>query len=47
MDQKSGNGNTARNLARMPLINSYRMLENDRVTAFTVSELLRENQQEF
>ena len=33
------------NLARMSLIKRYRMLQNVRVTAFTVSELLRENQQ--
>ena len=33
------------NLARMPLIKCYWMLQNDRVTAFTVSELLREIQQ--
>ena len=32
------------NLARMSLINCYSMLQNDRVIAFTVSELLRENQ---
>ena len=28
----------------MSLINCYSMLQNDRVIAFTVSELLRENQ---
>ena len=33
------------NLERMSLIKCYWMLQNDRVTAFTVSELLRENQQ--
>ena len=33
------------NLERMSLIKCYWMLVNDRVTAFTVSELLRENQQ--
>ena len=33
------------NLARMCLIKCYWMLQNVRVTAFTVSELLRENQQ--
>ena len=33
------------NLARMSLIECYWMLQNARVTAFTVSELLRENQQ--
>ena len=32
-------------LARMSLINCYWMLQNARVTAFIVSELLRENQQ--
>ena len=32
------------NLARMSLIECYWMLQNSRVTAFTVSELLRENQ---
>ena len=32
------------NLARMSLI-KYRILQNARVTAFTVSELLRKNQQ--
>ena len=32
------------NLARMSLINCYWMLQNSRVTAFTVDELLRENQ---
>ena len=31
------------NLARMSLVKSYWMLQNARVTAFTVSELLREN----
>ena len=31
-------------LARMPLIKKYWMLQNAKVTAFTVSELLRENQ---
>ena len=33
------------NLARMSLIKYYWMLQNVRVTAFIVSELLRENQQ--
>ena len=33
------------NLARMSLIKSCLMLQNARVTAFTVPELLRENQQ--
>ena len=33
------------NLARMYLMKIYWMLQNDRVTAFTVSQLLRENQQ--
>ena len=33
-------------LARMSLIKGYLMLQNTRVTAFTVSELLRANQQE-
>ena len=33
-------------LARMSLINCYWMLQNARVTAFIVSELLKENQQE-
>ena len=33
------------NLARMSLINCYSILQNARVTAFTVSELLRETQQ--
>ena len=33
------------NLARMSLMKYYYMLQNGRVTAFTVSELLRENQQ--
>ena len=32
------------NLIRMSLIKCYLMLQNSRVTAFTVSELLRENQ---
>ena len=32
------------NLSRMSLIECYWMLQNARVTAFTVSELLRENQ---
>ena len=32
------------NLARMSLIECYWMLQNSRVTAFTVLELLRENQ---
>ena len=32
-------------LARMSLINCYWMLQNARVTAFIVSELLKENQQ--
>ena len=32
------------NLARMSLIKCYRILQNTRVTAFTVSELLKENQ---
>ena len=34
------------NLARMFLMKSYSMLQNSRVTAFTVSKLLRENQQD-
>ena len=34
------------NLAWMSLIKSYLILQNARVTAFTVPELLRENQQE-
>ena len=34
------------NLAQMSLIKCYWMLQNARVTAFTVSELLRENQQD-
>ena len=33
------------NLARISVIKSYWMLHNARVTAFTVSQLLRENQQ--
>ena len=33
------------NLARVSLIKCYWMLQNARLTAFTVSELLRENQQ--
>ena len=33
------------NLVRVSLIESYWMLQNARVTAFTISELLRENQQ--
>ena len=33
------------NLARTSLIKCYWFLQNARVTAFTVSELLRENQQ--
>ena len=33
------------NFGRMFLMASYRMLQNCRVTAFTVSELIRENQQ--
>ena len=33
------------NVAQMPLVKFYWMLHNARVTAFTVSELLRENQQ--
>ena len=33
------------NLARVPLIKCYWILQNSRVTPFTVSELLRENQQ--
>ena len=33
------------NLARMSQMKLYRMLQNARVTAFTVSELLMENQQ--
>ena len=33
------------NLARMSLIKTYWMLQNPRVTSFTISELLRENQQ--
>ena len=35
-----------RNLARMSLIKYYWMLQNASVTAFIVSELLRENEQE-
>ena len=34
------------NLVRTSLIKCDRMLQNARVTAFTVSELIRENQQE-
>ena len=37
---------TVPNLARMSLIKCYWMLQNARVTAFAVSELLTENQQE-
>ena len=33
------------NLARMSLMKCYKMLQNSRVTAFALSELLRENQQ--
>ena len=33
------------NLARVSLMKCYWMLPNDRVTTFTISELLRENQQ--
>ena len=33
------------NFARIPLIKSYQLLQNAKVTAFTVSELLRKNQQ--
>ena len=33
------------NFARMSLIKSYQMLQNASVTAFTISELLRENRQ--
>ena len=33
------------NLARMSLLKCYWMLQNARVTAFTLSELLRKNQQ--
>ena len=33
-------------MAQMSLFKSYWMLKNTRVTAFTVSEILRENQQE-
>ena len=33
------------NLARMYLMKIYWMLQNDRVTAFTLSQLLKENQQ--
>ena len=33
------------NLARMYLMKIYWMQQNDRVTAFTISQLLRENQQ--
>ena len=33
------------NLTRMSLIKYYRMLKNGRVTDFTVSEFLRENQE--
>ena len=32
------------NLAQMSLVKCYWMLQNARVTAFTMSELLRENQ---
>ena len=32
------------NLVRMSLIECYWMMQNTRVTAFTISELLRENQ---
>ena len=35
-----------RNLAQMSLIKSHWMLQNARVTAFTVFKLLRENQQD-
>ena len=34
------------NLASMSLMNCYQILQNAKVTAFTVSELLMENQQE-
>ena len=34
------------NMAPMSVIKCYWMLQNARITAFTVSELLRENQQE-
>ena len=34
-----------RNLARISLIKCYWMLQNSRFTVFTISELLRENQQ--
>ena len=37
--------NSIPTLARISLIKCYRMLQNARVTAFTVSELLMENQQ--
>ena len=33
------------NLSRVSLMKCYWMLQNDRATAFTISELLRENQQ--
>ena len=33
------------NLAQMSLMKCYKMLQNAKVTPFTVSELLRENQQ--
>ena len=33
------------NLARMFLVKCYRTLQNVRVTSFTISELLKENQQ--
>ena len=33
------------NFARMSLMKSARMLQNARATAFTISELLKENQQ--
>ena len=39
--EKSG----IRNLARISLIKCYWMLQNSRFTVFTISELLRENQQ--
>ena len=37
--------NSIPTLARISLIKFYRILQNARVTAFTVSELLMENQQ--
>ena len=37
--------NSSPNMARMPLMKCYYMLQNVTVTAFAVSKLLRENQQ--